>query len=209
MFPNVFSSDNPFWQGMSRIADLIWLNVLFLVASLPLVTAGAALTALYDTAWRLHAERGAGVAPMFFRSFRSNFAKSTALWAVVAPLGLSILAWWLLLPPGQVLVLRVFLTLLYLLVFPYFFHLQARFENTVPNTLRNAVLIPIARIPHAAGVAVVTAIFIALIAATAIHLPATLPPLLLGGFGFVAYAQIPLLNESIKPWSEPEDSRAS
>ncbi len=42
-----FSLDSKFMQVMSRVADLIILNVIYLVTCLPVITIGAASTALY------------------------------------------------------------------------------------------------------------------------------------------------------------------
>ena len=42
----LFNMDNKFFTVMGRVADLIMLNVVFLICCLPIVTIGASLTAL-------------------------------------------------------------------------------------------------------------------------------------------------------------------
>lgn len=196
-----FNANTPFWQGVSRCADLIVLNLLFLVAAAPIVTGGAAFTALYDTAWRLLDERGGGVWRLYWQSFRANFWRATAIWAVVGTVGLAVGLGWALLPLDELVAWRVLLTMLYLLVFPYFFYLQARFDNPVSRTLRNALLIPLGRLPYAAGALAITTVLVLLIVSTVRFIPQLLPPLLLGGFGLAAYAATPLLNRSVQPWT--------
>ena len=44
---NLFNLDNPVMQFLSRIFDLVVLNVIFLVFCIPVVTAGASLSGLY------------------------------------------------------------------------------------------------------------------------------------------------------------------
>lgn len=202
MSSSLFNSESPFWRAVGRFADLVWLNILFLVALIPIVTGGAAFTALYDTAWRLLNESGGGVARMFWASFRSNFAQATAIWSVAGPIGIATLAGWLFLPIEDATVIRAVFTLIYLLVFPYFFFLQARFDNGTVNTLKNSLLIPLTRLPYAAAILLITIVLTALIISTAIYVPSILPPLLMGGFGLTAYAVTPLLMHSVKPWMD-------
>ena len=42
---SLFNLDNPVMQFLSRVADIMLLNMLTLVCSLPIITAGAALSA--------------------------------------------------------------------------------------------------------------------------------------------------------------------
>lgn len=205
MFASLFNSENPFWQGVAKIADLVWLNILFLISALPIVTAGAAFTALHDTAWQLHEERGGTTARIFWTSFRDNFRRATLIWLVAGPMGLAVLVAWLMTPIDELLVLKAILTLLYLLVFPYFFYLQVRFENTPGGTLRNAFIIPLSRLPYSAGVLGVTLVLVAVFVATDIYMPYFLPPLVMGGFGLSTYATVPLLNRSVAPWTKTSE----
>ena len=43
----LFNYDSPFWSFMSRLADLIILNLLWIVFCIPVVTIGASTTAMY------------------------------------------------------------------------------------------------------------------------------------------------------------------
>ena len=42
----LFSMDNPFMQFLARVGEMILANFLFLICSIPVVTCGAALTAM-------------------------------------------------------------------------------------------------------------------------------------------------------------------
>ncbi|MCI6435817.1 MAG: YesL family protein, partial [Clostridiales bacterium] len=65
-----FSPDSKFMQAMARIADLVILNLLFLVSCIPLVTIGAASAALYTVCFRFGTDREQGVCRSYFRAFR-------------------------------------------------------------------------------------------------------------------------------------------
>ena len=42
-----FNFEGPVFTFLSRLADLFWLNLLFIVCCIPVITIGAATTALY------------------------------------------------------------------------------------------------------------------------------------------------------------------
>lgn len=200
MFERLFNHESPFWQAIGRLGDLVWLNILFLLASVPIVTAGASFTALYDSAWRLHDEQGGPTGRIFWTSFRRNFRQATLIWLVVLPLVTGVVVSWTMFPMNDLFAFKVVLTLMLLLVFPYFFFLPARFENTTGALLRNAILIPLSRLPYAFGVFLLTLVLAAITVATYIYIPVFIPVLALGGFGLISYASIPLLNQSVEPW---------
>ena len=56
--------------------DAIWINILMLVTSIPIITIGAALTAGHDAVRRTLSGEGTATRN-YFKAFRSNFAKST------------------------------------------------------------------------------------------------------------------------------------
>lgn len=75
-----FSLNSKFMQVMSRVADLIILNVIYLVTCLPVVTIGAASTALYTVCFRLGTDREGSLVKGYFRAFRDEFRQATLIW---------------------------------------------------------------------------------------------------------------------------------
>ena len=65
-----FSLDSPFMRAMSRIADLMILNFLFILTSIPIFTIGAGLTALYTVCFRLGTDDEGSTAKDYFRAFK-------------------------------------------------------------------------------------------------------------------------------------------
>ena len=76
----LFNYDGPVVQIMNKIADCICLSLLWLLCSLPLVTVGAATTALYYAMNKCVRRSGGGVWRTFWQGFFGNFKQSTALW---------------------------------------------------------------------------------------------------------------------------------
>ena len=74
---SLFNLDNPVMQFLSRAADIMLLNMLTLVCSLPIITAGAALSALHKVGQDIVFEtEGGGLVP-FFQAFRGNFKQDS------------------------------------------------------------------------------------------------------------------------------------
>lgn len=197
MFSRMFDRAGPLWRAANSIGDIIVVNVLLVLTLLPVVTAGAGLTAAYDTARRVLADEDQGAARTFWISFQANFRAASALWAVVGPIGAAIAASWVFIRIDELLVLKVLLTWVYLLIFPFVWTMQARFENTIGRTLRNAVVVAVARLPHALGVLAIHAVIVAVTVATWIMLPQIVVILLLLGYALAVFAVTPLLQRAI------------
>ena len=83
---NFFNPDAPFMQGLSKVADIILLNILTVLLSIPVVTIGAAVTALYDAMWRILRDEG-GIYKNFFLAFKNNFKQATIIWLLALVTG--------------------------------------------------------------------------------------------------------------------------
>lgn len=147
----VFEAGSPLMRLLTRVADLMILNLLFLATSLPVVTLGASLTALSGTAMRI--ARGQSESPSgdYLRALRRNFRQGTALGLVVAGLGLVLAAWWVVI--GGLAVPDLIRLILYavccvlafrlMLVALYAFPYLATFDDDLRTVLRNARLMSV------------------------------------------------------------------
>lgn len=141
----LFDMDSPLMQGLSFAGDLLILNILTFFCSIPLITFGAATTALYDSVLRMQNGEGLSVRG-FFVAFKSNFKQATALWISFCVIGAILICSLLLslqIANMIALVLRIvlcILVVLYLMALAWVFPLQAKFYNTVGNTLKNAFI---------------------------------------------------------------------
>ena len=148
-----FRFDSPFWEFFSRVADLVILNVLWLVFSLPIVTIGASTTAMYCVALHLVRGEGSGVVRMFWNSFRLNFRQATLLFFILLiPTVLVCYELWLYLSGAvtQTLWTGVVFCLpavLLTLISAYIYPLHAQFDNSIRNTLKNACYLAIGNLP--------------------------------------------------------------
>lgn len=82
------SYDSPFGQLVMKLCYACYLNLLWFVCCIPIVTIGASTTALYYASLKIARGEDQGVARLFFRSFRENFRQSTVLWLILLAAGL-------------------------------------------------------------------------------------------------------------------------
>jgi uncharacterized membrane protein YesL len=67
------------YYGM-KFAYLMWLQILTLLCCIPIVTAGAAFTAMHKILLQLYRDEEANITKTFFRAFASNFRQATVIW---------------------------------------------------------------------------------------------------------------------------------
>lgn len=78
---NIFSYDSKVMRALMYVGDMIILNILFLICSIPLVTIGAAQTGLYTGIRVLQdPEDDSSPAAAFFKGFANGFLKITLVW---------------------------------------------------------------------------------------------------------------------------------
>ena len=77
------------FKGMEKVGDLLLINLLFVVCSLPVVTIGASATAMYYVLGRIRRQEGT-VTKDFFRSFRENFRQASLYWGVLLLVALAL-----------------------------------------------------------------------------------------------------------------------
>ena len=90
MFSALFDLDNPVLKFLSRMVDLIVLNVIFVISCIPIVTIGAALTSLYYVCITDWDPQNAQLFKKYVKSFKENFKQSTILWFILLVAGVII-----------------------------------------------------------------------------------------------------------------------
>ena len=149
-----FSYESKFSQILLKLCWSCYLNLLWFVCSLPIVTIGASTTALYYASLKLVREEDSSLTRQFFRSFRENFKQATVLWLILLGVGLFlgadgyILYHLRLSAAGPLAVMWTLIlavvtaaSVVYVIVLLYVFPLLASVCNTNRAMLKNAFLI--------------------------------------------------------------------
>ena len=77
-----FGNDSLFGRIFGTLGDMITVNILFLLCSIPVITFGAAFTSMYYALLRNLKYGDSSLTRDFFSSFRQNFKQSTASWII-------------------------------------------------------------------------------------------------------------------------------
>lgn len=165
MRERIFNADNRFFGFMGKVADLIILNIIFVVCSLPVITIGASTTALYYVTLKMVKNEESYISRNFFKSFKQNFKQATPIWLLLLAAAMLLFFDFNIVSQtgdvGMFKFIRIglyFILLLWSMVFVYVFPLLARFENTVKNTLKNALKMAICHFPWTILLLAVTSI---------------------------------------------------
>lgn len=205
----IFDLENPLMRGLSRVADMMMLNLMVLLLCIPVVTAGAALSSMYyvELKW-VRKEEGYLVKP-FFKQFKENFLQATGEWLLMLVI-IAILAMDMFLfykaPevfPNVIKYLVIALAIISYLLLQWVFPLQSHFVNKVRTTLKNSVLLAVANFPRTMGMGAIWLAGIALTVVSVMAVPQLFPVVLLFGFTGPGYVTCMLVS---KPFSkfEPE-----
>ena len=151
----LFRYDGFLFRFINKMVDAVGLSLLWLITSLPLITMGAATTALYYTTHKvIHYDRGR-VWPEYWKCFLSSFKQATPLGiflqVLIYLLGVNAYSSYLMVMSGNA-TLWFFLTVLIPLVLilmwaVYLFPLVARFHSTTKAVMKNCLLIALWNFP--------------------------------------------------------------
>lgn len=181
--------NSPFFQFMNTLAEYILLNFLWLICCIPIVTIGASTTALYYVTMQTAREEHGYIARGFFRSFKENFKQSTIIWLIMFFIGAILtfnVSFWFTMKStiGNILGTLVSVALLlYIFTLFYVFPLLSRFNNTVKQTMKNALFISLQNLKQTLIITVVNVIIVLVI----YLLPISAIFFVLFGFAFFAY----------------------
>ncbi len=184
-----FNMDSPVMNFLGRVADLVWLNILYIICCLPIFTIGAATSALYYVTMKMVADEEGYITKSFFKSFKDNFKQATIIWLFLMLAGFIFFIDFRILrsmegtPSKVIYVIICVVAMLVMFMTTYIFPLLAKFENTIKNSIKNAFLISIRHFPYT------ILLIIGFIAPFVIiyFITALLPILFLGIFSLIAF----------------------
>jgi uncharacterized membrane protein YesL len=148
-----FSDDTPLMTALSHAADMMLLNLLFFLYSLPVFTHGAACTAMYRVLMNRSAGKYGGVVSSFRTAFRSDFHEASLVeFSLLPGFVLAVIALFFAGTEtvGRSLPLRLVCllpALFWVFTVSYAYPLVAQFRNTPFQSIRNAFRLSLANIP--------------------------------------------------------------
>ncbi|MBR4514172.1 MAG: YesL family protein [Lachnospiraceae bacterium] len=130
---------------LDKVGDIFFLNMIFVITCIPIITIGAAFTALYYSCYKMAENKeGTSIVKLYFRSFKANFKQATILWFlmlfVLAGAYVSYVGWYYT-DNNLLLMLTGFILLIVSLFFPLQFPLLARYDNTCFTIIKNSFML--------------------------------------------------------------------
>lgn len=207
----LFSMDSKFFAALGKVADLIILNVLFLITSIPIITIGASCTALYSVTLKMVKNEESYIAKSYFKNFISNFKQATLSWLLLG--GGSV---FLLLEMRMIMSVgtgyikyfvyfQVAILLILVMALVFIFPLIAQYENSFKNMLKNAILMPISRLPYAIIIIAITFAPVIILFAIPQSISMILFLSILIGFSGIGYVNSFFLKKMFSVFNDPKE----
>lgn len=162
----LFNLDSGLMRSLSKFTDCICLSLVYFVSCIPIITVGAASTALYYTVHKVLRHDRGYLFRDYLSSFRSNFRQVTPVWLAAAVIGGVLgadfyISSYYAKAENYFFALTVVVLLGITMWFAwvsYLFPYMARFENTRRQSMKNAILMAIAHLPMTFLLLVMTAL---------------------------------------------------
>ena len=214
----LFDLDSPLMQGLSKMADLMWLNILTILCCLPIVTVGPALKALNYMELKIVMNEECYITKGYFTSFKRNFIQGTIIWliflVIIAVLGCD---FYIMSQKGDqvgtvtyILVMASSIFVLFALMFV--FPILAKFDNSIFRTIKNALLVSAVQFPKTIAMIVMYVIPVLLF----IYIPQIIPLVLMFGLAIPAWLSAKMYNrffqkleDQIMENNKPADGEAA
>lgn len=203
---NLFNEDNFLNQFFLFMGKLIALNLLWMITCIPVITIGASTTALFYCTLKLHKDKDISAWKFFWKSFRSNFLQSTAIWVLILVAAALL---WLeriaigTMPQGMKQIFTYVLAaagLFLLLVTLYIFPTIAAFENKLSKLISHTLYFIFRHPGYAVAVTAITCLPMYFTLVDAELFPIYLFVWLLCGFSLTAYADSWFLWRLFRPF---------
>lgn len=205
---NFFNYENKVMSTIGAIADSIFLGILWVLCSLPVLTIGASSSAFYYAYNKCICQKTGRAWQTFFAGFKSNFKQATLIWLIVLGLAVFFFIDYRLLSLMEnagvltliiqviLIVAMVFLILWMLYLFPFI----SRFQTPTKAAMKNCALIAVANIPQSILlliVFVITAVIFVCLPILNLLLPA-----------FYIFCANKILEKVFRKYMSPEDLAA-
>ena len=170
MLRKLFDPDQPLMITLSRITDCIFLSLFWLLASFPVVTLGAATTALYDGVYWGFRKKDRNPWIRFGKSLKRNLKASllpgVIFLVVFGGLSYAVIQLWNAAVAARVswLVFAAvaFGAVVVLGILSVLFPMLSRFENSLGALLKNTMFLSLANLPRTVGLGMINAVTLVL-----------------------------------------------
>lgn len=209
-----FGNDSLFGRIFGTLGDMITVNILFLLCSIPVITFGAAFTSMYYALLRNLKYGDSSLTRDFFSSFRQNFKQSTISWIIsiifiivfsadvgmFGPNGVY--------PMTAIYYLIIVLAIIVMITAMFVFPVIATFQNTLKNLWTQAFFLAAKNIPLALAILILNAapLYLSLTSPSPLIFCTALFVWIIAGFGAIAWINTFLFYRIFSPYLADDTS---
>lgn len=158
-----------FFRFFTRVFDLMWLNILFLLCCLPIITIGVSASALYSVCLKLVRNEETYVTRDFFHAFHQNLKQGIFLHLILSLITIIVVfdlfVMWNIMEYAILykwaFVVMIIFSALFFMAALYIYPLLAQFHNTVKGYLRAAFGLALKHLPYSIMFLLLTAMPVA------------------------------------------------
>lgn len=206
---NIFRLDSPVMRFLTLVTNLVCLNMIWLLCCLPVVTAGAATTAMYYVIFQYISKKDDAVIKPFFSAFKDNFCQVTPIWILNLLIGAALAAEVFYLSQGAeawLIVAFVILAFVYLGASFYLYPIMARYDAPARNSVMNCFVLSMRHLPSTLLVVCLNVIPLAMYYLKTDVFWTTSIFWLVGGFSLLAFANGRILLSIFKKYDDPAEN---
>ena len=151
-------------RALTDLSTLVFLNILTLLLSIPIVTAGAALAAIHYVIIEMIEERGGSLPGEFWKRFKENLKNATPIWLILLAAAGFLYADMRLIGGGRLGLPKAMLIPIYAgffvtaAIYVYVIPLTARFVYSTGAAFKNAAILAAAYFPRTVFMVAISAV---------------------------------------------------
>lgn len=139
-----FSVDSALYRFINKFLDVLKLNFMWILFSLPIVTIGASTVAAMSVALKMTDDEEGYIGRQFVKAFKENWKQGTILWLITIVAVYAIYLDFQLFEavegnPIMFLIIGIVSIAIVIVALLYSYPLLARYENTLFNTIQNSI----------------------------------------------------------------------
>lgn len=139
-----FSVESSFYRFLMKFLDVLKLNFMWILFSLPVVTVGASTVAAMSVALKMVDDEEGYIGRSFLKAFKENWKQGTILWVITVIASYAVYLDFQLfeaVPENPVLFLVIGMVSAFVIILAllYSYPLLARYENTLFKTIQNSL----------------------------------------------------------------------
>lgn len=207
----LFSYDNPVMQFISKIFDLVILNLIFIFSCVPVITVGASLCALNYVSLKMVRDEDPYIWKNFWKSFRQNFKQGTLVWILTLLVCTFLGMDFYIINSQDTTMFAVIRVLLWIIcgillsMFLYVFPIISHFVCSTRQAIKNALFMSMGHLPYTAVLLLVCGgiLYLCALSSKAFAMVIILSGIC--GFSVMSFSACLLFNRIFKKY-EPEET---